>query len=183
MRLVTVAAVQMSLKEADTDGNTARALDLLDRAGREGAGLAVLPEMWWTGFSFRRLPAFADETPASLGVIGEVARRHGMAVIGTWPEREGDRIFNTAYVVAADGEVRASYRKVHLFRPMKEDLFLSPGDSLTTVDLHFGRVGVAVGVGVFVAVAVGVFVAVGVGVNVGKGRVAVAVGPATSPRT
>jgi predicted amidohydrolase len=144
MRCVTIAAVQMALQEADIAGNSVRALELLDRAGRAGAGLAVLPEMWWTGFSFRRLPAFADETPASLRAVGEVARRYGMAVIGSWPEKEGDRVFNTAYVIGADGEVRGSYRKVHLFRPMKEDLFLSPGNSLTTVDLDFGKVGIAI---------------------------------------
>ncbi len=144
MRSLTIAAVQMALQEADIVGNTVRALELLERAGREGAGLAVLPEMWWTGFSFRKLPAFADETPASLRAVGEVARRHGMAVIGSWPEKEGDRVYNTAYVIGADGEVRGSYRKVHLFRPMKEDLFLSPGNSLTTVDLDFGRVGIAI---------------------------------------
>lgn len=142
MRPLKIAAVQMTLREGDTEGNTAGACASLDQAGREGVTLAVLPEMWWTGFSYRKLPLFARDTAASLGEIGDVARRHGMAVVGSWPEEGEGKIFNTAYVVGPDGRARASYRKIHLFRPMKEDLFLSPGDSLLVDDLGFVKLAV-----------------------------------------
>ena len=41
MRSVTIAAVQMALQEADVAGNTVRAMELLERAGREGAGRPI----------------------------------------------------------------------------------------------------------------------------------------------
>jgi predicted amidohydrolase len=142
MRPVKIAVIQMSLREGDVEGNTAKALSFLEQAGGAGVTLAVLPEMWWTGFSYRRLPDFADGTPGSLRAVGGVARRHGMAVVGSWPEKEGDRIYNTAYVIGSDGSVRGSYRKAHLFSPMKEDVFLTSGDSLTVVKMEFGALGV-----------------------------------------
>jgi predicted amidohydrolase len=141
-RRIKVAAIQMSLREGDVEGNAAKAHAYLDQAGREGVGLAVLPEMWWTGFSYRKLGAFADETPASLEEIGKIAGRYGMAVIGGWPERDGEKIYNAAFAIGPDGKVQGSYRKVHLFSPMKEDRFLSPGKLPVVFDLPFGKVGV-----------------------------------------
>ncbi len=131
----------MSLREGDVDGNTEKAEAFLEEAGRSGVSLAILPEMWWTGFSYRRLPSAAARTGGSLEAVGEIARRHGMTVVGGWPELEGGSIFNTAYVIGGDGKVKGSYRKIHLFHPMKEDRFLSPGDRPVVVDLDFGKVG------------------------------------------
>ena len=141
MRPLKIASVQMSLREGDPEGNSKRAHALLEEAGRAGAGLAVLPEMWWTGFSYRRLPGFAEQTPASLEAVGEIARRHGMTVAGSWPESDGEKVYNTAYVVGPDGEIAGSYRKVHLFGPMKEDRFLAAGDRPVVVEMPFGKVG------------------------------------------
>lgn len=143
MRSLKVAAIQMSLREGDVEGNAAKAHASLDEAGREGVRLAVLPEMWWTGFSYRRLESFADDTPESLRAVGAIARRHGMTVVGSWPEKEGDKVFNTAFVVGPDGAVLGSYRKAHLFSPMKEDLFLAAGSSAAVLETPAGRLGVA----------------------------------------
>jgi predicted amidohydrolase len=132
----------MSLREGETAENAGKALAYLDQAGREGVGLAVLPEMWWTGFSYRKLHSFADETPASLAAVGEICRRRAMTVVGSWPEKSGEKVYNTAYVVGSDGEVRGSYRKVHLFGPMKEDRFLAAGTELLVTEHEFGKMGV-----------------------------------------
>ena len=142
MRSLKIASLQLSLQEGDVDGNSTKALSLLDQSGGAGVSLAVLPEMWWTGFSYRKLPELADGTPGSLAAVGEIARRHGMTVVGGWPEKNGDRIYNAAYVIGPDGAVVGSYRKIHLFSPMKEDVFLSPGDSPVVVETEIGRIGV-----------------------------------------
>lgn len=141
MRLLKIASLQLSLREGDVEGNSAKALAFLGQAGGAGVTLAVLPEMWWAGFSYRRLPELAEGTPGSLAAVGEVARKHGMTVVGGWPEKDGDRIYNTAYVIGPDGAVAGSYRKIHLFSPMKEDVFLSSGDSPVVCDTEFGRIG------------------------------------------
>ena len=142
MRPLKIASIQMSLKEGDVKGNSEKAWSLLEDAGRSGAGLAVLPEMWWTGFSYRKLATHAPETPRSLDEAGRIAARYGMTVIGGWPEEEKGNLYNAAYVIGPDGTVLGSYRKVHLFAPMKEEVFLSRGDKPFTVDTTFGKVGV-----------------------------------------
>lgn len=140
-RIIKVAAIQMSLQEGDVEGNARKAEALLEDAGRGGVSLAILPEMWWAGFSYRQLPSLTGRTGESLEAVGDIARRYGMTVVGGWPEREGESIYNTAYVIGSEGDVKGSYRKVHLFRPMKEDRFLSAGDRPVVVELDFGRIG------------------------------------------
>lgn len=143
MRRIRLALVQMAIKEGDIAGNWHRARGYIERAGDSGADLVLLPEMWLTGFSYRRLSALAEKTPASLRKVGAASKKFRLAVIGSWPEKDNGCLYNTAYVIGPDGEVRSSYRKVHLFRPMKEDVFLAPGDYLTVADLEIGKVGVS----------------------------------------
>ena len=52
----------------------------------------------------------------TLAWASEQARAHGLHLVaGSFVERDGDRLFNTSCLVGPDGELVASYRKVHLF--------------------------------------------------------------------
>ncbi len=142
-RQVTTAAIQFNVVLGAVDVNLHKAVAGLDRVHAAGARLAVLPEMWSTGYDYKRLSQLASETPRVLAAICSVAARHQMVVIGSLPEKAGDRIYNTAYVVDC-GQVVASYRKLHLFSTMGEDRFLTAGDSLKVVPTSVGRLGVAI---------------------------------------
>lgn len=71
-----------------------------DLAAR-GADLVVLPEMWLTGY---------DQSVTLCA--------------GTIPELDGSRVYNTAVLIDADGEVLTAHRKVHLYRPGGEVEYL-----------------------------------------------------------
>ena len=58
------------------------------------------------------------------------------------PERDAGQIFNSAILVDSVGQVRATYRKIHLFG--EESHFFSRGDDLVVVDLPPFRVGLAI---------------------------------------
>ncbi|KAK1835455.1 carbon-nitrogen hydrolase [Podospora conica] len=68
------------------------------------------------------------------------------------PTPEQNKYYNTSLVFSPSGALLASHRKVHLFDisipggiTFKESDVLSPGDSVTVVDLpEYGRVGVAI---------------------------------------
>ena len=144
MRKVKVAVAQLALAEGDVKGNWRAARAALERAAAGDADLVVLPEMWLTGYPYRRLGELAAATPESLERVGALAKRAGFFVAGSWAERGDDgRLYNTAHVVGPDGRVRISYRKVHLFGPLKEDQYFSPGTQVAVAPLEIGRVGLA----------------------------------------
>jgi hypothetical protein len=66
-----------------------------------------------------------------------------MWVGGTLLEAEGGQAYNTFALLDAVGDLRAAYRKVHLFRLMGEDRWLAPGDRFVTTDLGWGTAGLA----------------------------------------
>jgi deaminated glutathione amidase len=112
------AAVQLN----STD-DKARNLDAADRltraAGADGATLVVLPEKWSVIGSPDDLRAGAEplDGPA-ITWAREVARELRIDLIaGSIAERVADRekLANTSLHIDPDGEVRATYRKIHMF--------------------------------------------------------------------
>lgn len=142
-RKICVATVQFNIALGDVDRNLDKALAGLERVRPQGAQLAVLPEMWSSGYDYKRLATLAEETPRVLASLGEASARTGMVIVGSLPEQNAGRIHNTAYVVDG-GQVVHSYRKLHLFSTMGEDRFLTAGDSLQVVPTSVGKLGVAI---------------------------------------
>ena len=54
------------------------------------------------------------------------------------------KIYNCFALYNPDGKLAGVYRKIHLFRLMAEEQFLAPGPEAVTVDLPWGRVGLAI---------------------------------------
>ncbi|GAA1355961.1 carbon-nitrogen family hydrolase [Saccharothrix algeriensis] len=115
-------------------------------AGARGADLVVLPELWAAGyFAFddyaRRSEPLAGPT---VGAARRWAAELGAHVhLGSVVERDGrGRLFNTAVLVAPDGRIAHTYRKVHVFgHASREAELLTPGDALDVADTAFGPLG------------------------------------------
>jgi predicted amidohydrolase len=104
---------------AEVDRNLMVAERLVRAAAAAGAELAVLPEKWSALASGEVLAGIAEpiEGPVVDAVRGW-ARELGIAIVaGSIGERVGEdeRIANTSLLIDADGEVAASYRKIHMF--------------------------------------------------------------------
>jgi predicted amidohydrolase len=144
MRKLKIALAQLAVAEGACAANWRAARAALERAGAGEADLVVLPEMWLTGYAYRRLAELAKRTPDSLHKVGALARKNGFFVVGSWAEPGSDgHLHNTAFLVGPDGRVRARYRKVHLFGPMKEDRHFVRGRSVAVVETEIGTIGLA----------------------------------------
>jgi predicted amidohydrolase len=112
------AAVQLT-STADFDRNLERADRLTRAAAADGAQLVVLPEKWSAlGRGAAQLVgAQAIDGPAISWARG-AARELGIDLVaGSFSERVAseERLRNTSVHVGPDGELRATYRKVHMF--------------------------------------------------------------------
>ena len=141
------AAVQLTATE-DTARNLATADRLVREAAAGGADLVVLPEKWTVLGSDAAMDAGAQplDGPA-LTWAREAARELAIDLVaGSIVERrEGhDRHGNTSVHVGPDGEVRATYRKIHLFdvevggRVYRESDTDEPGDEVVLSELDGG---------------------------------------------
>ena len=142
-RKICAATIQFNIALGEVDANLRHALSALKRVRQHDARLAVLPEMWSTGYAYKQLAGLAEETPRVVAALQKAGAELGMVIVGSLPEKENGTIYNTAYVID-QGEVRASYRKMHLFSMMGEDRFLGAGDASLVVATSVGRIGVAI---------------------------------------
>ncbi|MBN2048896.1 MAG: carbon-nitrogen family hydrolase [Spirochaetales bacterium] len=134
---IKIAALQMSIRDGDRDGNLEEAERLIDQAAKEGAEVLCLPEMWPTGFDYASLLAKAEPVPGPITVfLSEKAAEKGVVILGgSIPERDEDRVYNTAVVFGKNGGLLTSYRKMHLFTLMNEQKYLAGGDVPATFPL------------------------------------------------
>lgn len=130
MNPITVAAVQTSPTFGQVQDNLDQALALVPA----GCDLAVLPELFATGYQFRsreEARAFAEDLAPgaapgrTLAALTAHATATGTTLVAGLVERDGTRLYNSAVLVRPDG-THDTYRKVHLF--LDEKLLFDPGD-------------------------------------------------------
>lgn len=142
-RTLCAASIQFNIHLGEIDHNLCSALGGLRTAAARGAKLAVLPEMWSTGYDYRRLAELAQQTPRVLDALCAASAELDLTIVGSLAEPDGDKVCNTAWVIDA-GKVVAKYRKLHLFSTMSEDRFLHAGDNYLVVDTRAGRLGISI---------------------------------------
>ena len=113
---LTVAACQI-LTFSDLARSTAKILDWMRRAARQGVDVVAFPEAALCGYDCRpeywrnaRPEAFARQEQ----VIRDAARQLNLAVILGSAHWEGDRVFNSLLVIDRDGSLRGRYAKTYL---------------------------------------------------------------------
>jgi omega-amidase len=154
----------------DKERNHVTAQDYVAKAAKDGAQMAVLPEIWNSPYATAAFPEYAERLPtvgdrseesvagsASSKILRDLAQHHQMWIIGgSIPEvvvdQEGEtKIYNTCLVYSPEGVVVAKHRKVHLFDidvPGKITFFesetLSPGDTVSFFETPVGTIGVGI---------------------------------------
>lgn len=109
-----VAVWQTDPVARDPETNLARMTVAAARARELGASILVTPELSVSGYDIGELP---DELTdhGLIDRLGEIARRHGIALVVGMALRDGDRIHNCSVIVDRGGAHRATHRKVHLY--------------------------------------------------------------------
>ncbi|HYJ08687.1 MAG TPA: carbon-nitrogen hydrolase family protein [Polyangiaceae bacterium] len=156
MSLTQVAVVQMT-STPDVEQNMRSAERLVRRAAAASAKLVLLPE----AFAYLGPEAGQRELAEPLPEGGPLlARCRGWArdlsvelVLGGFWEKSADheKVRNASVHLGSDGQVKAVYRKIHLFdvelsdgTSLKESDKVEPGTEVVVSDASFGKVGLSV---------------------------------------
>ena len=137
------AAIQMSAQPLRVAENLDRADALLAQAHLAGAELAVLPEMFNTGYGL--VPCYAEVGEGPDGpTLAHLRRRSvqwGLTIAAGFVERDGHHLYDSVACCQPGGRVDI-YRKRHLV--FWEPYRFRAGKSPLVVNTPFGRMGFAV---------------------------------------
>uniref|UniRef100_A0A3B3VPW6 omega-amidase n=1 Tax=Poecilia latipinna TaxID=48699 RepID=A0A3B3VPW6_9TELE len=146
-----LAVVQLQVS-SDKANNLSKVRRLVKEAAGQGGKVVLLPvrrsECFLSFFS-----KYAEKIPGeTTQMLSEVAKENKLHLVGgSIPEEDGGKLYNTCAVFGPEGELILKHRKIHLFDidvpgkiRFQESETLSPGNSLSTFDTPFCRVGVGI---------------------------------------
>lgn len=133
-----VTCLQMDMHFACPDENFQHAAELIAQGMADKPDVLVLPETWNTGFFPKENLADLSDTDGARvkAEIGALAKKYQVNIVaGSVANVRDGKVYNTAMVFDRQGTCVASYDKTHLFTPMGEDDFFTPGDHVCRFNL------------------------------------------------
>ena len=151
---IRVACVQMTSR-ADKSANLEKAERLVAQAAATGADVVVLPEKWNAIGDAAVYHATAEPLDGgeSVAAMSGWARTHGITLVGgsIAERREGrEKLSNTSLVFDPEGQLVATYRKIHLFDVevggvvYRESEAEEPGDEPVVAEVEDWSIGLSI---------------------------------------
>lgn len=136
--IMKLAALQLRCSPS-VDDNIARADQLIRHAAKQGAEFISLPEMFTAMVRAADVANYAQTLDGPLMQwAASLAKELGIALQpGTFPERDGEQLFNTAALFDAQGQLLGAYRKIHLFDVELDDVRSCESDTYTPGEKTF----------------------------------------------
>ena len=139
-----ICSAQLASVWEDPVADLAKAASGIASAKEKGAEMVCFPEQFLTGWSPHSSRfAEAPEGP-SVRAFRDLAREHAIFVIGSYVEGHEPRPLNTSVAIDPEGEVVASFSKIHPFSAGGEDLHYGRGDHLSVFTAGGIRFGIAI---------------------------------------
>ena len=144
--MLTISLGQMDVKLGNPAENWRTVQQMTAEASRRGSDLVVFPELWSTGYDLENAANYATTTDKGLfAQVAALAQKYQIAILGSCLSLLGeDQFGNTAVYFDKNGRSLGEYSKLHLFRLMQEEQFLTAGGTPTLVAAEWGKAGLTI---------------------------------------
>ncbi|NDJ27432.1 carbon-nitrogen hydrolase family protein [Campylobacter sp. MIT 12-8780] len=149
MRKLKVASIQMKSKPYEVEKNVKLALKLAQKGVDKGAKLIVFPELFDSGYcvndkDFELALDFSNpHSHFAFKALSNFAKNTKTFLIACTLEKENHQIFDTAFVLSAEGKLLGKYRKIYLWGEEKERF--EQGKKYEVFELDFKKFKVKIG--------------------------------------
>jgi len=140
-----ISLAQMEFRFGDVNANFSHAEEWIAEAAKAGSDLILLPELWASGYDLENWKQYAaplDE--GSFARISVLAKKYQIAIGGSLLEVNGGKAYNTFALYGPEGQTWGVYRKIHRFRLLNEEKWLSAGDQMVLAESQWGPLGLSV---------------------------------------
>lgn len=145
---VVLAGIQFTAQPGQKEHNLRRAEGLMLEAASFKPDLIVLPEVFTAAGAYDQYMELSEEIPGpTVGRLAELAKKLSSNVVcGSIVERCDGLLFNTAVLLNRQGNLLATYRKIHLFShygSQEGDVF-ARGDQAVVATTDIGTLGLTI---------------------------------------
>lgn len=139
---INIAVAQCTIAQFNVELNLSKAERFIQQAVQQKAHIIVFPEDFITG-PINGNRAYVDNDRRYMHHFQRLAVQYAIDIVpGSIIESEGEKLYNTAYYIDKEGNIRGSYRKVHLWHP--ERSYLTPGSEHPVFETAYGKVGLII---------------------------------------
>ena len=148
---IRVAICQTLCIDDDREGNLRRIAYAVEEAAAQGAQLACFPETAVLGWVNPAAHELADPVPGPTSDrLAALAREHRILLVVGLAEKDGDRLYDSALLIGADGAILAKHRKVNVLEELMDPPYTCGAAGAATVaDTPLGRIGLLICADVF----------------------------------
>ncbi|RQD67660.1 MAG: carbon-nitrogen hydrolase family protein [Tindallia sp. MSAO_Bac2] len=131
----------------DTKHNLNKAIDLTEKAAKEGAELICLPELFYQGYHLSQQEFFqAAERPDGVMYqeLAKVAKEKQLHIVAPYAEKTDmpGVIYNSAILINDKGQLQGNMRKVYLWG--EESTKFRAGDKYPVYETALGNIGIMI---------------------------------------
>lgn len=139
-----IAMAQMLVEGGRKNANLQRAGQRINEAAQNGAQIVILPEALNLGWTHPSAETEADAIPGgeTCSRLCAAARANRVHVCAGLVEKDGGKIFNSAVLIAPNGEILLVHRKLNELEIGHK--FYAQGDRLTVAHTELGAIGVMI---------------------------------------
>lgn len=148
-----VAAIQLNPQD-NKEENISSALQYVREAANNGAEFIVLPEyVDFMGEDSKKVMLGETIPGPTSNAFASVAKEYNIYLLcGSILEKADDkRVYNSSMLINGNGEIIATYRKLHLYDAIfegrytiKESDTIKPGNDVVTAETDFGTIGLTI---------------------------------------
>jgi predicted amidohydrolase len=135
----------------DKNHNVEHAIELIEQAADQGAELVALPEIFYYPYDLHSLRQLAGDEQRILDQFKGICMSKNIVLCtGSMVVKEGEKYYNTSFLIDRTGELVLKYRKCHLYDvkfkglDVQESSVFSAGDRIDTAKTSLGNISVMI---------------------------------------
>ena len=144
MNNLRVALAQTQIELGSIETNLEKTCTVVAEASQQGATLIVFPELWLHGYDLHRYEVYSASLTRFKTRLQELSTKYDIHIFGSVLSSLDGKSKNSILYAAPNTQSELIYDKIHLFRLMHEDRWLSPGNHVSIQDMPWGMTGLAI---------------------------------------
>jgi omega-amidase len=142
---VRVALCQIRISDGEFDRNFKTGLNALEKAVHQHARIAVLPELWSSGYDLENAENYSRKNMKVLQELSRFCRLSKIwCIAGSFIlKRTTGELVNACIAFNENGRRISSYEKMHLFPALQEHKVFERGKEPNNFNTPWGKIGLA----------------------------------------
>lgn len=139
---IKIAVVQFKIKQFACEENLKKAEQFIKKASNQQAKIIVFPEDFITG-PILGFENYADDKQLFVTYFKKLAKKYKIDIVPEYIiEKEKSAIYNVAYYIDSNGNIKSRYKKINLWLPERK--YILPGNQISVFNTKYGKMGLII---------------------------------------